>query len=110
MTFSSSEDVLADLLGDTLAEGPEAWPFLPASHLLSRRRGAGTPACRVDTRVDPLSGKSPERRDESRRYRHECPQHVEPCEVILERFLQDLILWPIPCHFECAGVLLCPSR
>ena len=26
------------------------------SHLLRMRRGAGTPACRVDTRVDPLTG------------------------------------------------------
>ena len=32
--------------------------------------GAGTLACRVETRLDP-----PERRDESRRGRHECLRH-----------------------------------
>jgi serine/threonine protein kinase len=53
----------------------------------ARRRGAGTPACRVDTRVDPLTRKPPERRDESRRCRHECPRHVGRCAVILARFL-----------------------
>src|SRR5579863_2727535 len=57
------------------------------SGLLRRGRGAGTPACRVDTRVDPLTRKSAERRDESRRCRHECPRHIWGCQVILARSL-----------------------
>jgi hypothetical protein len=115
MTFSSTEDVRADLVADTLADGPAAWVFLPAvllgvgsritSYLQRRRRGAGTPACRVDIHVDPLTRKFPERRDESRRCRQECPRHVWHCAVLLARFRMSLILWMVACPFECAGVL-----
>ncbi len=54
------------------------------SHLLQRRRGAGTPARRVDTRVDPLARTPPERR-------HECPRHV--LSKLIAGLLLTLCAW-----------------
>ena len=50
-----------------------------ASHALrdhARNCGAGTHACRVESRLDPFcSGRPEKRRDDSRRGRHECLRH-----------------------------------
>ena len=46
------------------------------SHLAAGPCGAGTHACRVESRLDPFcSGRPEKRRDDSRRGRHECLRH-----------------------------------